>query len=252
MNDLTCLGRNVIINDVSIDGIYLTPSCKVLVEATKDNLEDFIKVSNKITFDTLNSICECYYAATEGQAMHVIDAMARDGNLTYRDWKYLEDSVNRSLKSNTILVTLDDRGLGRIGKNADLEPLLGVLSKKALVNHEEMAHLMGHIAGISNVSFRIGHDWIDIIVGDKGRECRILSIADVDGDAIAYAMPAVMYRQAKRLGKNTRDVELYIDFLSSISSDYDIGFTVEVPLKNMLANDTELISAIKRISLAFL
>lgn len=124
---LLCIGREVPVGSGDtkgyIDNLYLAPSGHIVIVETKlfRNQEsrrtvvaqviDYAKELQQWDAEQLNAVAEDYFYRRDGQALCLIDAMAKAGYLTLSDEAELNDSINRHLSSAAFLLLIIGDGI---------------------------------------------------------------------------------------------------------------------------------------------
>ena len=124
---LICIGREVPVGSKDtqgfIDNLYISPSGRVTIVETKlfrnqesrrtvvAQIIDYAKELQKWDCQKLNSITSEYYLKKEGQALDIIDLMARYGYCTFSDEADLVDSINDSLSKASFLLMIVGDGI---------------------------------------------------------------------------------------------------------------------------------------------
>lgn len=124
---LVCIGREVPVGSGEtkgyIDNLYLSPSGRIVIVETKlfrnqesrravvAQIIDYAKELQKWDCEKLNGFVSEYYLKKEGQALNIIDLMARCGYCTYSEEASLVDSINDSLSKASFLLMIVGDGI---------------------------------------------------------------------------------------------------------------------------------------------
>ena len=145
-NAAICIGRGVPAGNCVIDNLFVSPSGEIVIaESAPHEDADYAAALQQWSAEDLDRLAEDYSYNLYGQAFRIIDLMAKEGLLTFRDGGELKDKLTRTLANGSYLVLLSDKPQAHEQRRCSRRELIYQFSEQVGVDPDKIVEFMQEV-----------------------------------------------------------------------------------------------------------